>query len=152
VRISAKADYAVRALAELAARPDSGPVSAAEIGRAQQIPVRFLLTILNQLQAAGLVRSQRGATGGWSLARPARTITLADVIRTVDGPLANVQGARPDEVSYPGPAAILQEVWVALRASMRTVLETVTVADLALGKLPAKVARLAAAPDAWRPH
>jgi Rrf2 family protein len=152
VRISAKADYAVRATAELAAAAGSGPLKADRIAQAQTIPVRFLLNILSELKHARIVQSQRGAEGGYSLARPPERITLADVIRAVEGPLASVHEARPEEITYQGPAESLQEIWVAVRANLRAVLEAVTLADLAKGTLPDSVKSLAADPEAWRPH
>ena len=151
MRVSAKADYAIRALAELAAAGD-GPVKADRIAQAQEIPIKFLENILLDLKNGGVVASRRGAEGGYWLARPAAEITLAQVIRVVDGPLANVRGARPEDVSYAGPAEPLREVWIAVRANLRAVLETVTLADLATGRLPDEVAAIAADPDAWQPH
>lgn len=150
MRISAKADYAVRATAELAAAEGRGPVKGDQIAQAQAIPLKFLLNILNELKRARIVRSQRGAEGGYLLARPARQITVADVIRAVEGPLASVHESRPEEIEYPGPAGALQEVWIAVRANLRAVLETVTLADLASGSLPDSVKALAADPDARR--
>jgi Rrf2 family protein len=143
VRISAKVDYAVRAMAQLAAEPQDEPVKADDIARAQDIPLKFLLGILNDLKRAYLVRSQRGAEGGYALARPADEITLADVIRVIDGPLANVHDQSLSELSYAGPAKRLREVWMAVRASLRGVLETTTLADLAAGDLPDQVKDLA---------
>src|SRR6185295_15361002 len=153
MRVSAKADYAIRAAAELAAVKDAGAVMRAErIAESQDIPIKFLETILLELKHAGIVRSQRGAEGGYALARPADEISLADVIRAVDGPLANVRGVRSEQVEYEGSAAPLRDVWVAVRASLRGVLEKVTLADLAAGELPDSVRELAADPDAWAPH
>jgi Rrf2 family protein len=152
VRISAKADYAVRAMAELAASPPGQPVKAETLAASQQIPRNFLDNILSELRAAGLVRTLRGPEGGSMLGRPAAEITLAAVLRAVEGPLAAVRGARPEELEYPGAATRLPEVWVALRANLRAVLERVTLADLARGTLPAAIARLAKNPDAWLPH
>ena len=152
MRISAKADYAVRALAELAAQPPGRPVKAEQIATAQHISLRFLLGILGDLRPAGLVRSQRGSEGGYMLARPADRISIADVIRSVDGPLASVQGSRPEELRYGGAAAALQEVWVAVRANLRAVLETVTLADVASGRLPDPVRSLVQDEDVWQPH
>jgi len=148
VRISAKADYAIRALVELAAAGD-GPVKAERIAQAQEIPLKFLENIMADLRQAGLLRSQRGTEGGYWLTRPATEINLAQVIRAVDGPLANVRGRRPEEVEYGGSAAGLREVWVAVRASLRGVLEQVTLADVARGELPASVTALVAEADAW---
>jgi len=151
VQVTAKVDYAVRAMVELAAA-DGGPVKGEAIATAQGVPFRFLENILLELRHARLVRSQRGADGGYRLARPAETITIADVIRTVEGPIASIRSERPNELSYSGPAAPLRDVWVALRASMRTVLEAVTLADVARGELPAEVLRLTAEPEVWEPH
>ena len=143
MRISAKVDYAVRAMAQLAAEPPDEPVKAEDIARAQGIPLKFLLGILNDLKRAYLVRSQRGAEGGYALMRPADEITLADIIRVIDGPLANVHDLSLSELSYAGPAKRLREVWMAVRASLRGVLETTTLADLAAGDLPDQVKELA---------
>jgi len=152
VRISAKADYAVRALAELAACPPEDPVKAEQVAVSQGISLRFLLQILGALRTAGLVRSQRGREGGYFLARPADEITVADVIRAIDGPLASVQGARPERVTYAGAARALQDVWVAVRANLRAVLEVVTVADIASGELPPSIQDLTRDKQAWLPH
>lgn len=152
MRISAKADYAVRAMAELAASPPGQPVKAEALAASQDIPRNFLDNILSELRAAGLVRTLRGPEGGSMLGRAAKQITVAEVLRAVEGPLAAVRGVRPEELEYPGAAAHLPDVWVAVRANLRGVLEGVTLADLAAGKLPAAVARLAKNPDAWLPH
>jgi Rrf2 family protein len=151
VRVSAKADYAIRAAVELAAAGD-GPTKGERIAQAQSIPPNFLENILVDLRNAGLVASRRGADGGYWLARPADEISLADVIRAVDGPLANVRGLRSEQVEYAGSAEPLREVWVAVRASLRAVLENVTLADVANGELPEQVRDLAANPDSWTPH
>jgi Rrf2 family protein len=151
VRVSAKADYAIRAAVELAAAGD-GPVKGERIAQAQEIPSNFLENILSDLRNAGIVASRRGADGGYWLARPAGEVSLADVIRAVDGPLANVRGVRSEQVAYRGSAERLRDVWVAVRASLRSVLENVTLADLAAGELPESVRALAADPDAWAPH
>jgi Rrf2 family protein len=151
MQISARADYAVRALAELTAA-GVGPVKSERLAQAQHIPAKFLENILSELRHAGLLLSQRGADGGYWLARPPDQITLADIIRAVDGPLANVRGQRPETVDYDGAAARLSEVWIAVRASMRAVLERVTLADLVAGPLPASVVDLAIDPEAWQPH
>ncbi len=150
MRVSAK-DYAIRAAAELAAGGD-GPVKGDRIAKAQEIPPNFLENILGDLRNAGLVASRRGAEGGYWLARPASEISLADVIRAVDGPLANVRGVSSEQVAYAGSAERLRDVWVAVRASLRSVLEQVTLADLTSGELPESVRALAAHPDAWAPH
>ena len=149
MRISAKADYAVRAAAELAAAADSHPVRAEEIASAQHIPLNFLLNILADLKLARIVQSYRGAQGGYRLARPPDKITVAEVIRAVEGPLANVHEARPEELRYEGAAEPLRDVWIAVRASLRGVLENVTLAHLARGSLPRSVRRLTTDPDAW---
>jgi Rrf2 family protein len=151
MRVSAKADYAIRAALELAARGD-GPTKGEVIAQAQGIPPNFLENILADLRNGGIVTSRRGADGGYRLARPADRIALADVIRAVDGPLAAVRGVRSEQVEYEGSAAKLVDVWVAVRASLRSVLEQVTLADVVSGKLPPSVAKLAADPEAWQPH
>jgi Rrf2 family protein len=151
VQISARADYAVRALAELAAQ-GGGPVKGERLATAQQIPAKFLENILSELRHAGLLYSQRGADGGYWLARPAGEISLADIIRAVDGPLANVRGQRPERVDYDGAAKRLSEVWIGVRASVRSVLEQVSLAALVDGPLPPSVLALTADPEAWRPH
>jgi Rrf2 family protein len=148
VKISAKSDYALRAAAVLASS-DGGPVKAEAMATSQEIPQKFLENILSDLRQAGLVRSQRGSEGGYWLARPAEEITVADVIRAVDGPLASVRGMRPEDVAYEGPAQPLQHVWIAVRASLRHVVEHVTLAELAGGALPAEVRHLTEDPDAW---
>ena len=151
MRVSAKADYAIRAMVELAAA-GVGPVKAERIAQAQEIPLKFLENIMTDLRQAALVRSQRGTEGGYWLARPAAEITLAQVLRAVEGPLANVRGRRSEEVEYSGSAAPLREVWIAVRASLRSVLESVTLADVAAGELPPAVEALTADADAWLPH
>ena len=151
MRVSAKVDYAIRACAELAAAGD-GPIKGDRIAQSQEIPLKFLENILLDLKHAGLVQSQRGAEGGYWLARPPDEIVLAEVIRAVEGPIANVRGLRPEQVAYEGPAQSLREVWIAVRANLRSVLETVTLADLADGRLPDEVAAIASDPDAWLPH
>ena len=152
VRVSAKTDYAVRAAVELAGAPGDGLMKAERIAEAQDIPLNFLENILAQLRQARIVESRRGPDGGYLLARPAKEITLADVIRAIDGPLAGVGGKRPQDLSYTGSAEPLQEIWVAVRASLRSVLERTTLADVAAGKLPANVAKLTSDPDAWTTH
>jgi Rrf2 family protein len=151
VRVSAKADYAIRAMVELAAAGD-GPVKGERIAQAQAIPIKFLENILVDLRRAGLVASQRGSEGGYWLARPAAEISLAQVIRAVDGPLASVRGQRAEQLEYAGLAGPLRDVWIAVRASLRGVLEAVTLADVAAGELPASVAALAGDADAWTPR
>jgi Rrf2 family protein len=153
MRITAKADYAVRAAVVLAAAEGTGrPVKGEQVATAQGIPQTFLENILTELRRAGIVRTRRGADGGYQLARPAAQISVADVLRAVEGPLAAVQGIRPDELEYGGAAEKLPEVWVALRASLRDVLEHVTLADIARGKLPPEVKHRTRAKDAWRAH
>lgn len=149
MQVNAKVDYALRAMAELANADPTAPVKAETIARAQAIPLKFLENILLELRHAGLVISQRGQVGGYRLGRDAQEITLADIIRVVDGPLANVRGLSPERLEYTGPAASLREVWIALRANMRAVLERVTLEDLRTGTLPPEVGALTAAPDAW---
>ncbi len=151
MRVTAKVDYAVRAAVELAAAGD-GPVKGERIAEAQHIPLKFLENILLELKHAGLVQSQRGAEGGYWLAKPPAEIALAEVIRAVEGPIANVRGERPEQVEYAGAAEQLREVWIAVRANLRAVLERVTVADVAAGRLPEEVARIASDPEAWQPH
>ena len=146
--MSAKVDYAVRALAELAAAAGSGPMKGEAIAAAQGIPLKFTENILSDLRRAGVVASQRGAVGGYWLREPAESITVADVIRHVEGPLADVRGEPPEDVGYTGAAAALQDVWIATRATLRSVLEGVTIADIAGGRLPEVVQRLSADPDA----
>jgi Rrf2 family protein len=151
MRVSAKVDYALRACAELAAAGD-GPVKGDRLAQAQEIPLKFLENILLDLKHAGLVQSQRGAEGGYWLSLSPEEISLADVIRAVEGPIANVRGLRPEQVEYAGTAAPLRDVWIAVRANLRAVLEVVTLADVAAGRLPDEVAVIAADPDAWLPH
>ena len=148
MRVSARADYAIRALLELAAAGET-PVRADAIAKAQAIPPKFLENLLVDLRRTRLVVSRRGRDGGYRLARPASSITLADVIRAIDGPLAGVRDAAPEDVAYTGAAASLTEVWVAVRASLRSVFEATTVADVASGRLPAGVRRLLKDPEAW---
>jgi Rrf2 family protein len=149
MRISAKAEYAVRAAIELAAAPDEKPVKAERIATAQEIPLNFLENILGELRHAGVVRSHRGADGGFRLAKPPAEVTIADVIRAVEGPLASVRGGPPEEVSYGGAATALPRVWIAVRANLRGVLERVTLADVANGKLPRAIDKLAENPENW---
>ena len=149
MRVSARADYAIRALVELAAAGPDRPVRADAIARGQAIPSKYLENLLVDLRRARLVASQRGVNGGYRLARPASAITLADVIRAIDGPLAGVRDDAPEDVTYPGVAAPLRDVWVALRASMRTVLEAVTLADVATARLPPAVRPRQQDPGAW---
>ena len=149
MRISAKADYAVRAAVQLAAAEGDKATKGDTIAQAQSIPLKFLENILGDLRHAGLVRSQRGADGGYWLNRPADQISVADVIRAVEGPLASVRGQRPEDIEYGGAAETLQQVWIAVRASLRAVAEHVTLADIAAGRLPPDVEALARDPEAW---
>jgi Rrf2 family protein len=143
MRISAKVDYAVRAMAELAAAGPDNPVRAEDAAAAQDMPVAFVLTILNDLRRAHLVRSHRGRLGGYSLARPAVEITIADIARAIEGPLASIRDVSLRDLRYPGPAIALVEVWMAVRTSLRGVLEAVTLADLVAGQLPSNVSAMA---------
>ncbi len=153
MRITAKADYAVRAAVELAAAEKTGkPVKGEHLAGLQNIPQNFLENILTELRRSGIIRSRRGADGGYQLARPAAEVTVADVLRAVEGPLAAVQGIRPDQLTYGGAAQRLPEVWIALRSSLRDVLEHVTIADIARGRLPSVVKEKTRAKDAWRAH
>jgi Rrf2 family protein len=147
MRTTAKADYAVRAAVELAAAGEM--VTADHVAQAQEVPLNFLENILRDLRRAGIVESRRGQQGGYALARPAEEISVADVIRAVEGPLANVRGVAPEALEYPGAAERLRDVWVALRANVRAVLEHVTLADLARGELPPHIRELTRDADAW---
>jgi Rrf2 family protein len=149
MRISAKADYAVRAVVELAAADGEKPVKAERVATAQDIPLNFLENILGELRHAGIVRSHRGAEGGFRLARAPDELTVADVIRAVEGPLASVRGAPPEEASYGGAASSLSRVWIAARVNLRRVVEHVTIADIAADRLPASVDKLGKDPGAW---
>jgi Rrf2 family protein len=147
MRITAKVDYAVRAVVQIAASGE-GPVKGASLASAQSIPRKFLESILGDLRRAGIVASQRGADGGYRLGRSADTVAVADIIRAVEGPLADVHGEPPESISYAGPAVPLQQVWLATRATLRDVLETTTIADIAADDLPPPVVALAKRPDA----
>ena len=147
MHVTAKVDYAVRAMVELAHRDTSAQMD--QLAEAQEIPPSFLRGILAELRRAGLLASQSGPSGGYRLARPASQITIAQIIRAVEGPLAQVRGLPPNEVAYPGPAAPMQDVWIAVRANLRAVLDHTTIAQIASGKLPAAVRRPAADPEAW---
>jgi Rrf2 family protein len=153
VRVSAKVDYAVRACVELAVAQQAGeplrPVKAEALARAQDIPLKFLENILQGLRQAGIVESRRGPEGGHLLARPAAEISLADIIRAIDGPLAGVSGRRPEDVTFTGTAEPLLDVWIAVRASLRRVLEGVSLADVANGEMPDHILELTADPGAW---
>ena len=150
MHVTAKADYAVRAVIELADSSQEAPRKVDDIATAQKIPVSFLENILTQLRSAGVVRSQRGPEGGYWLARPAEEVNLAQVIRAVEGPLVGIRGQRPEEIEYVGSSEALRDVWIALRANLRKVLEKVTVADVAEGKLPKDVVALTRREEAWR--
>jgi Rrf2 family protein len=152
VRVSAKSDYALRALIEMAAREDGKAVSAEELGKAQDIPHGFLQAILADLRKTGIVISQRGQSGGWRLARNAGDVSVADVIRAVDGPLVSVYGLRPEAVTYNERADVLQHVWIAARDSLRDVFEKVSIAQLAERHLPTEVTERTAREEAWQPH
>lgn len=152
MRVSTKSDYALRALIELAATPDTGAVSAEELGRRQDIPHGFLQAILADLRRAGVVVSVRGQSGGWRLARDSEEITVADVIRAVDGPLVSVYGLRPEAVTYNELADVLQPVWIAARSALREVFESVTMRHLADRSLPKAVQARTRDDEAWRPH
>ena len=148
MHISARVEYALRALCTLAAR-NGEPLTAEELANAQGLPVRFLRAILNELRRVGIVTSQRGNEGGYQLARPAAEITVGEVFRRLEGPLAEVRGVRPEAATYEAAAEHLQSVWVAVRASLRAVLEQVTIADIVSGDLPSPILKLTTDPDAW---
>jgi len=150
MHVTAKADYAVRAVVELAGSKPDSPRKVDEVAQAQGIPVSFLENILTQLRSSGIVRSQRGPEGGYWLAQPPGELNLAQIIRAVEGPLVGVRGQRPEEVTYTGTAESLQQVWIALRANLRKVLEHVTVEDVAAGKLPKDVLALTRQEEAWQ--
>ncbi|GAB2973166.1 RrF2 family transcriptional regulator [Nocardioides montaniterrae] len=152
MRVSAKSDYALRALIEMAGRADGRAVSAEELGRLQEIPHGFLQAILADLRRSGIVISQRGQSGGWRMARPAADVSVADVIRAVDGPLVSVYGLRPEAVSYNESAEVLQHVWIAARSSLREVFETVSIQALSDRELPADVKARTDDDDAWASH
>jgi Rrf2 family protein len=152
MRVSAKSDYALRALIAMASRSDGRAVSAEELGRLQDIPHGFLQAILADLRRAGIVMSQRGQSGGWRMAREATTVSVADVIRAVDGPLVSVYGLRPEAVNYNEAAEVLQHVWIAARRALREVFEDVSIQQLADGHLPDAVTSRTADDDAWAPH
>lgn len=151
MQVTARVDYAVRALLELAAS-DEGRATRDELAAAQDIPPRYLEAVLAQLRQAGLVVGQRGASGGYSLGRPADLITVAEISRAVDGPLALVQGQRPEKVTYQGTSQHLADLWIGLRAAVRSVMESVTLDDVLRGELPADVRSLVDDPDSWEPR
>lgn len=155
MHVSAKVDYAVRALLEITAAENSGAQAMCKgevLAASQDIPARFLEGILRQLRQAGIVSSRRGADGGYRLARPAESISVADVVRALDGPLAEVRGDRPEQATYEGAAEKLQDVWVATRAALRGVLDNVTLAEIASGTLPPHIRELVKSPEAWQPR
>jgi Rrf2 family protein len=149
MHVTAKADYAVRAAIELSSAAADAPRKVDDVAKAQDIPLSFLENILTQLKSSGIVRSQRGPEGGYWLSRSADAISVAEVIRAVEGPLVGVRGNRPEEIEYRGSAAQLRDVWVALRANLREVLEGVTLADIATGALPDHIVALTRDEDAW---
>ncbi len=149
MRISAKADYAVRAALELAGHAEGEPVKGERLAEAQQIPLQFLEHILLELKHARLIQARRGARGGYWLARDPAEITVADVIRAVEGPLANIHEHAPEDLHYEGSAEKLRDVWVAVRAALRSVLENVTLEELAAGDLPWRVDAILNDPEAW---
>jgi Rrf2 family protein len=154
LQVSARVDYAMRAVAELAraALDEEGPVKGERLSEEQGIPRKFMENILLDLKHSGIVRTQRGAAGGYWLAHPPSEVSLADIFRAVEGPLANVRGEFPETVEYKGAAKPLREVWIAVRANLRAVLETVTLADLVEGSLPDSVEDLTQDPEAWVHH
>ena len=151
MRVSAKVDYALRAVIELAA-PGDGPVKGERIAQAQEIPLKFLENILGELTHSGIIASRRGAHGGYWLAKPAEEVSLADVVRAVEGPLATVRGEGPESLEYKGEAEPLKKVWIAVRANLRAVMEETTLADVVSGKLPAGVRDLSEPAEAWSPR
>jgi Rrf2 family protein len=149
MRISAKADYAVRAALELASSPDGKPIKGTKLAEAQEVPLQFLEHILLDLKRAGLVQTKRGAHGGYWLAEDPADVSVADVIRAVEGPLANIQDLPPEETKYVGSAKHLRDVWIAIRQNLREVLENVNLEQLTSGKLPPAVTSLLDEPEAW---
>ena len=150
--MTAKVDYAVRAAMVLAraAADDQGPLKGERIGSEQNIPVKYLENILSELRQSGVVRSQRGAEGGYWLAKPPNQVAIADIIRAVEGPLATVRGERAEQLDYGDDGGALQEMWIAVRASLRSVLEKVTLADVVSGKMPRHVQKLIDDPESWK--
>jgi Rrf2 family protein len=149
VRVSAKVDYAVRAAVELGRTKEGERRKCDAIAAAQEVPSGFLENILLEMRSAGLVHSRRGGSGGYWLARPAGEISVADIFRAVEGPLATVADARPEETAYPQGSAAMRELWIALRTSLRDVLEVVTIADLAAAELPPQITKLTEDPEDW---
>ena len=152
MRVSAKSDYALRAHIEMASQDDAAAVSAEQLGKRQDIPHGFLQAILADLRRAGIVISQRGQSGGWRMGRAPSEVSVADVIRAVDGPLVSVYGLRPEAVTYNETADVLQHVWIAARRSLRDVFEQVSIEQLAEHRLPKAVTSRTADEDAWKPH
>ncbi|MGC9961202.1 MAG: Rrf2 family transcriptional regulator [Acidimicrobiales bacterium] len=151
MHISARVEYALRALCTLAER-NGEPLTAEELANAQGLPVRFLRAILNELRRVGIVTSQRGNEGGYQLARPASEITIGEVFRRLEGPLAEVRGSRPEAATYEAAAEHLQSVWVAVRVCLRSVLDEVNLEQVVRGELPEHVRTMLAQPDAWDPR
>lgn len=151
VQISARGDYAVRAALSLA-QAYPALMSAQAIAQEQDMPRKFLEAVLADLRRAGVVRAQRGAEGGYTLSHPPRDVAIGQIIRAVDGPLAGVRGLRPEETQYTGAAENLPNLWVAVRAAVREVLDEVSLADLISGRMPAHVRKLTTRPDAWQPR
>lgn len=151
MQVSARGDYAVRAVVALAAAHPA-TVSAQTLAETQHLPHKFLEAVLGDLRRSGLVRSVRGADGGYRLAKEPADIAVGAVLRAVDGPLAGVRGQRPEDITYEGAATHLPELWIAVRTAVRNVLDEVSVAQVAGGRLPARVRRLVEAPDAWTPR
>lgn len=152
IHVSARADYGVRALLELTVEYRQNPdrlITTEIIAERQSIPAKYLESILRQLRTSGIVDSRRGAEGGYRLARPPETITMAEALRALDGPLAAVKGVAPEHIDYPAPATHLREVWVALRMSLRHVLEGLTLSDVAQGAWSSEISALISEPDAW---
>ena len=149
MRISAKVDYAVRAAIELAAAGEDDPVKGEVIADAQEIPLNFLENILGELKHTRIVASRRGAQGGYWLARPASEVSLGDIVRAVEGPLATVRGEGPEDLEYKGTAQPLQSVWIAVRANLRTIMDETTLADLVDSDLPEVVRELSEPAEAW---
>lgn len=155
MRITHKVDYGVRVMAAIAQLEADAPGQAVQrsvLAERDNLPPGFLVDILAALRNGGLLRSHRGGGGGWSLAKPAHQIAIADIIRVLDGPLASVRGLRPDELVADGADPTIAQMWVAVRAALRSVLEQVTVADLAAGRLPPEIAAMTDDPDAWAVH
>jgi Rrf2 family protein len=151
VQISARGDYAVRATLELASAYPA-TLSAQALADAQGLPRKFLEAVLADLRRSGVVHAVRGADGGYVLSSPPDQVTIGMVLRAVDGPLAGVRGHRPEQTSYSGTATHLPQLWVAVRAALRSVVDEVCLADVVTGELPARIKELTAGPDAWQPR